>query len=147
MTGMRMFWTRRFGAALVLPAALLCGCATGSPPATGPTETRAMEQRFIVRYQDDSAPGKAQDRVADAVSQVGRQAGVLDADSSPQVTWLRRLAVGADVVSITPALDASGAQRLLEALNADPDVVYAEPDSVMTIGPGPRRPALEPTGD
>ena len=77
-----------------------------------------------------------------------RGAGLMDATGMPRkVTWLRRLAVGADVVSIEPTLDATQARRLLDALEADPDVEYAEPDSRMTIGPGTDMPMRGPTVD
>lgn len=139
---------RRFGAALCLPALLLSGCAMGGdPPAATTTGTIPMQQRFIVRYVPGSAPERDPSLVADRIAQSAGAAGVVDAKGLPgKVTWLRRLAVGADVVSIDPALDAVQARRLLDALGAEPDIEYAEPDGHMTIGPGPALPARVRSG-
>jgi hypothetical protein len=140
---------RRFGAAFFVSALLLSGCAMGGdPPATTSSEVSAMQQRFIVRYTPGSAPERDPGRVAERIAASARGAGLVDARGMPgKVTWLRRLAVGADVVSIDPQLDAAQSQRLLETLNAEPDVEYAEPDGRMTIGPGPdmrmRGPAVD----
>lgn len=140
---------RRFGAAFFVSALLLSACVMGGDPAaTTSSEVSAMQQRFIVRYTPGSAPERDPALVADRIAQSARGAGLVDAKGVPgKVTWLRRLAVGADVVSIDPALDAAQSQRLLDALNAEPDVAYAEPDSRMTIGPGPemrmRGPAVD----
>ncbi|MCD9124523.1 hypothetical protein [Luteimonas fraxinea] len=140
---------RRFGAAFFASAVLLSGCAMGGdPPATPSSEVSAMQQRFIVRYTPGSAPERDPALVADRIAESARGAGLVDAKGMPgKVTWLRRLAVGADVVSIDPELDAAQAQQLLDALNAESDVEYAEPDSRMTIGPGPemrmRGPAVD----
>ena len=141
---------RRFGAAFFVPALLLSGCAMGgdTPTPTTSSEAHAMQQRFIVRYTAGSMPERDSTLVADRVADSARGAGLVDAKGVPgKVTWLRRLAVGADVVSIDPALDPAQAQRLLDALNAEADVQYAEPDSRMTIGPGPemrmRGPAVD----
>jgi len=130
---------RRFGAAFFVPALLLSGCAMGGdPPATSSSEAGAMQQRFIVRYTPGSAPERDPALVADRVTQSARGAGLVDVKGTPgTVTWLRRLGVGADLVSIEPMLDAAQSQRLLDALNAESDVEYAEPDGRMTIGPGP----------
>ena len=142
-------FARHFGAAFFVPALLLSGCAMGGdPPATPSSEVSAMQQRFIVRYTPGSAPERDPALVADRIAESARGAGLVDAKGMPgKVTWLRRLAVGADVVSIDPELDAAQTQRLLEALNAEADVEYAEPDGRMTIGPGPemrmRGPAVD----
>ncbi|MFL6588056.1 MAG: hypothetical protein ACJ8GV_14370 [Luteimonas sp.] len=140
---------RRFGAAFFVSALLLSGCAMGGdPPATTSSEVSAMQQRFIVRYTPGSGPERDPGRVAERIAASARGAGLVDARGMPgKVTWLRRLAVGADVVSIDPQLDVAQSQRLLETLNAEPDVEYAEPDGRMTIGPGPdmrmRGPAVD----
>lgn len=107
-----------------------------------------MQQRFIVRYTPGSAPAQDPALVADRIENTARGAGVVDARGVPgNVTWLRRLAVGADVVSIEPALDAAQAQHLLQALAAESDIEYAEPDSRMTIGPGPETRMKDPAID
>lgn len=140
---------RRFGAAFFVTALLLSGCAMGGdPPATTSSEVTAMQQRFIVRYVPGSAPERDPALVADRIAASARGAGLVDAKGVPgTVTWLRRLAVGADVVSIDPTLDPAQLQRLLDALNADPDVEYAEPDARMSIGPGTDMPMRGPTVD
>lgn len=140
---------RRFGAAFFASALLLSGCAMGGdPPATTSNEVSAMQQRFIVRYTPGSAPERDPALVAVRIAESARGAGLVDTKGMPgKVTWLRRLAVGADVVSIEPALDAAQSQRLLAALNAESDVQYAEPDGRMTIGPGPEMRMRGPAAD
>lgn len=140
--------TRRFGAAFFVPALLLSACVMGGDPPANPSGASAMQQRFIVRYSAGSAPDRDPALVADRVSRSARGAGVFAAAGAPgSVTWLRRLAVGADVVAIDPALDAAQARRLLDALNAEADVEYAEPDSRMTTGPGPEMRTRGPAVD
>ncbi|MBB3345028.1 hypothetical protein [Luteimonas sp. RC10] len=124
----------------ILAVAVLCApvaalMASRGPDAPAPPHNEpAMQQRFIVKYRAGTEPARDPhavqahlDQVADALSQTGKAA------ASPKLSWLRRLAVGADVFSVDPALDAAGTRRLLEALQADADVDYAEPDGIMTI--------------
>jgi len=139
---------RRLGAACLVPALLLSACAMGGDPPANPTSgATTMQQRFIVRYVADSAPGRESSLVADRVEATAQRAGITGkGGAASDVTWVRRLGVGADVVAFRPELDTAQAQRLLEALNADPEVEYAEPDGVMTIGPRPgtlRGPAVD----
>jgi len=140
---------RRFGAAFFLPVLLLSACAMGGDPQSDAnTEIEPMQQRFIVRYAPGTAPERDPGLVADRIAQTARAAGLVDAKGMPaRVTWLRRLAVGADVVSVDPELDAAQAQRLLQALEAEPDVEYAEPDRRMMLGPGPVMPTKRPESD
>lgn len=85
-------------------------------------------QRFIIRYRGDSAPGadcrQVQARLDRCTRAMPRGAGL-------RLSWLRRLGIGADVISADRALDREEAQRLMQALAADPDVEYVEPDGVM----------------
>ena len=131
--------TRRFGAAFCLTVLLVSACAMGGdPPPDATTGSSPMQQRFIVRFVPGSAPEQNPALVADRIMQTARTEGLVDKTGVPgKVTWLRRLAVGADVVSIDPQLEAGQARRLLEALGAQPDIEYAEPDGRMTIGPDP----------
>lgn len=133
---------RRFGAAFFLPALLLSACAMGGDPPAARSEASPMQQRFIVRYTPGSAPERDQTQVAGRIARSAHDAGLIDAKDVPgRVTWLRRLAVGADVVAFDPALDATQAQRLLDVLGAEQDVEYAEPDGRMGIDPMPGRPS------
>lgn len=50
---------------------------------------------------------------------------------APRLEWQRRLGVGADLFVASPPLGREQAQRLLDALAAEPDVEYAEPDALM----------------
>ncbi|UNK43217.1 hypothetical protein MNO14_03735 [Luteimonas sp. S4-F44] len=123
----------------ILAVAVLCApvaalMASRGPDAPAPHNEPAMQQRFIVKYRAGTEPARDPhavqahlDQVADALPRTGKAA------SAPKLSWLRRLAVGADVFSVAPALDADGTRRLLDALQADTEVDYAEPDGIMTI--------------
>ncbi|MEN5061691.1 hypothetical protein [Luteimonas sp. TWI1416] len=123
----------------ILAVAVLCApvaalMASRGPDAPTPHNEPAMQQRFIVKYRAGTEPARDPhavqahlDQVAEALPRSGK------AGSTLRLSWLRRLAVGADVFSVDPALDADGTRRLLDALQADGEVDYAEPDGIMTI--------------
>lgn len=120
--------------ALLLATMATTGCAmTNQPNATdaGPA------QRVIVKFRDDSPAGRDPSAVQarlDGIAAAG--AGTPGA----ALRWLHRTGVGADVITVTPPLDAAQTARLLERLSAAPDVEYVEPDGRMRIAPGAAAP-------
>lgn len=126
--GLRSLWPL----ALVLVFTVM-GCAMANQ------QTVALEgdgpwQRFIVKFSGDSAPGRD---AAAVQSRLDAAAKAIGANDAVTVQWQRRMGVGADVVVASEPLDRAHAQRLLERLEADPDVEYAEVDGMMGIGPVP----------
>lgn len=139
----------------ILPALcmmlLAAGCAlpaAGAERATNrASAAEASVHRFIVKYRPETRAGRETAAVAAQVNRIASQAGLEDGTGAPLLRWERRLGVGADVVVSSRPLDAEAAQRLLQALNDDPDVEYAEPDGMMRRGPGPDVRGPEIRGD
>lgn len=88
------------------------------------------QQRFIVRFGDRDRPAAGGPELRQRLQAIAAQAGLHGLD------WQRRLAVGADLVTTPGPLDAAAATRLLQAMNARPDVDYAEADTRATAGSG-----------
>ena len=100
-------------------------------------------QRFIVKYNPDSAPGRDPEQARarlESTNYPGSVAGSGDGPF-PQLQWQRRLGVGADLFMTAQALDRRDAQRLLKALASDPEVEYVEAETMMHALPAqPQRP-------
>jgi serine protease len=90
--------------------------------------------RFIVTYR----PGSAE-RITPALASrsannaLRRYSAALAAHTSaaPTATWVRKMAVGADVVRVSRKLSSSEALAYMQQLAADPAVVHVEPDVMM----------------
>lgn len=107
----------------------------GEPAGGGPFA------QFIVKYRDDSAPLKQQGVVQTRLNQTARGlAG--KGGAAPTLTWKHRMGINADVFSVSPALDRAGAQRLMQAFAADPDVQFIEPDNHIALDPIIRGPEV-----
>lgn len=130
--GLRSLWPL----ALVLVFTVM-GCAMANQQAVA-LEGDGPWQRFIVKFSDDSAPGRDSAAVQPRLDAAAK---AVTTDGNVALQWRRRMGVGADVVAASVPLDRAQAQRLLERLAADPDVEYAEVDGMMTIGPVPESPA------
>ncbi len=118
--------------ALVLVMTVV-GCAMANqnvqlPDGDGPW------QRFIVKFEADSAPGRDSAQVQ---SRLDAAAKTLAPSGDLALRWERRMGIGADVVTASVPLDRVRTQRLLAGFAADPEIEYAEIDGVMTIGPVP----------
>jgi serine protease len=99
--------------------------------------------QFIVKYRDDSAPLKQQGVVQTRLNQTAqRLQGVAGKGGAPTLTWKHRMGINADVFSVSPALDRAGAQRLMQAFAADPDVQFIEPDNHIALDPIIRGPEV-----
>jgi len=99
--------------------------------------------QFIVKYRDDSAPLKQQGTVQTRLNQTAqRLQGVAGKGGVPTLTWKHRMGINADVFSVSPALDRAGAQRLMQAFAADPDVQFIEPDNHIALDPIIRGPEV-----
>ena len=99
-------------------------------------------QRFIIKYRNDSlehrdaaARERSLHRAASAV-QV-RDPSARGGMRAIQLQHVRRMALGADVIVSSHALDRASADTLMRRLASDPRVEYVEVDARM-------RPALEP---
>ncbi len=92
-------------------------------------------ERFIIRYQPGSPEYGNATKTVTAVSQAAIQGGTLKAASlsANPVKYIRQLAIGAEVVQLPQKLAASDALLFMQALAADPDVLFVEPDVMDTI--------------
>jgi len=105
----------------------------GAPVGAGPFG------QFIVKYRDSSAPLKQQGLVQ---ARLNRTAQAVPGKAL-KLTWKHRMGIEADVFAVEPALDAAGAQRLMQAFAADPDVQFIEPDNHIALDPIIRGPAIQ----
>jgi serine protease len=84
---------------------------------------------FIVKYRDGSAERRDVGKMKSALTRVGqgRVAG-----RALRLGHVRRLALGADLVSVDRKLDRVEAEALMRRLAADPNVEYVEPNLILT---------------
>lgn len=97
--------------------------------------------RFLVRYRDGSAPALDRAELSRRLERAA-VASALDGAVRGQpvrLQWLRRLAVGADLVVSDRPLPAGDARHLMQSLARDADVEYVEPDLRTATPPGPGR--------
>ena len=81
----------------------------------------ANATRFIVKYREGSAVHRDPSLLQRDLARMAKSAG-------QPVGHLRRLAVGADVISVPRALGKAGAAAFMRAMAANPDVEYIEVD-------------------
>jgi serine protease len=93
----------------------------------------SMTDRFIVKYKTDSTEGK------DA-SAVDTKLTRLSAALPAKAHHLRRMGIGADVVTADRKLSASDAKAFMRGIASDPNVEYVEPDAVTTAQMVPNDP-------
>ena len=84
---------------------------------------------FIVKYRDGSAERRDVGKVKSALTRMG-QARI--AGRAMRLGHVRRLALGADLVSVDRKLDRVEAEALMRRLAADPNVEYVEPNLILT---------------
>lgn len=131
-----------------LGLAVLCvlagtpGQAVARDPGRAAQAPMEAPQRFIIKYRNDSlehrdaaARERSLHRAASAV-QV-RDPSARGGMRAIQLQHVRRMALGADVIVSSHALDRVSADTLMRRLASDPRVEYVEVDARM-------RPALEP---
>lgn len=137
--------TIRFASrASTLAAAILLGLAvqpaTAADNVIGPfhvpatSAAAASGQRFIVKYRAGSAA--ARDRQLAPRAAAAAMTRTLAARGNvavPALRALRRTASGADVLRVSRALDVDESQRFLQQLRLDPDVQYAQLDSLKHV--------------
>lgn len=83
--------------------------------------------RFIITYRDGSTTKNNRAAVQRNIGDAVRKAG-LDRAKATNVSYLRRLGTGADLVSTSRKLDRVEAQALMRQIAADPAVAYVTPD-------------------
>ena len=119
-----------------LAAAIALCLAAGAMPLAAqgrvdlsPLQSGESYDRFIVKYRDGSAPDRQPVERARALGQaVGPGVGGRPID----VAYLRRMAVGGDVIKASRKLDHVEAAQLMRQLANSPDVEYVEVDQLMT---------------
>ncbi|WP_058834476.1 S8 family serine peptidase [Luteimonas abyssi] len=80
---------------------------------------------FIVKYREGSAQReRPAQHLSEAVGLAWRQ---VSGTAAAGVTYVRRMAVGADVIRLPAALDGAQATQLMQQIAADPAVEYVEP--------------------
>jgi serine protease len=93
----------------------------------------ASSDRFIVKYKT----GTAERRAASAVqSKLNRLAN----DFPSKAHHMRRMGIGADVVTTERKLTAKEAKAFMRAIASDPNVEYVEPDAEMSTTTIPNDP-------
>lgn len=93
----------------------------------------ASNDRFIIKYKT----GTAERRSSSAIqSRLDRLAGAFPA----RARHVRRMGIGADVVTTARKLDVRDAKAFMRAIASDPDVEYVEPDTPMSVTMAPDDP-------
>lgn len=116
-------------------------------------DSASTHQRFIVTYKDGSSVVAAQATASAAArlkagaaleASLARAARVLPARNGRalQLTGVRRLAVGPELVQADRPLDRSEAETLMRQLAADPEVASVEVDQLMKASLVPNDPSL-----
>jgi serine protease len=93
--------------------------------AAGTLKDDSMTDRFIVKYKTDSIEGQDGSAVDTKLTR-------LSAALPSRARHLRRMGIGADVVTTEHKLNASDAKAFMRGIASDPNVEYVEPDSTMT---------------
>jgi serine protease len=121
--------------ALTATSALGIAAAGGPADAAGRIEINTLQaegsfNRFIVKYRDGSAQSVQPESVQRHLEATAQRAVSLNRKGAVPLVLghIRRLAVGADVVSVGRGLDRAEAETLMRELAADPDVEYVEVD-------------------
>lgn len=88
--------------------------------------------RFIIRYRDDvpTTPVAAGQAAAAAMTRAAKMSSSLRVHA-PKVTYKRKMAIGAHVITTSRKLNASEAATFMQAMAADPTVAYVEPDVLL----------------
>jgi serine protease len=121
--------------ALTATSALGIAAAGGPAEAAGRIEINTLQaegpfNRFIVKYREDSAQFSRPESVQRHLEATAQRSVSLNRTGATPLVMghIRRLAVGADVVSVGRGLDRAEAETLMRELAADPDVEYVEVD-------------------
>lgn len=99
----------------------------GDVPRIGGMSDNQTFHRFIITYRDGSTAKSSRAAVLRNVGAAVRTAG-LDRTKATNVSYLRKLGTGADLVSTSRKLDRAEAQALMRQIAADPAVAYVTPD-------------------
>jgi serine protease len=85
--------------------------------------------RFIIRYRDDAptTPVAASQAATAAMTRTIKTQSSLSRNA-PKVTYTRKMALGAHVISTSRKLNGSEAAAFMQSIAADPTVAYVEPD-------------------
>ncbi|ASL42776.1 Extracellular basic protease [Burkholderia sp. AD24] len=89
--------------------------------------------RFIVKYKTGTVESGATSAVR---SRLDQMSSTLPAKAH----HTRRMGIGSDVITTEHKLNATQAKKFMQAIAADPNVEYVEPDTVATTGSSPNDP-------
>jgi serine protease len=95
--------------------------------------SNATIDRFIVKYKSTTAEGTSTTAVQSRLDRLG---GVFPS----KARHLRRMGVGADVITTERKLNADEAKKFMRAIASDPDVEYVEPDVPISATSAPNDP-------
>jgi serine protease len=125
-------------AAVALATPLAQACASTNIARSMPTgpRDRARIDRFIVTYRAGSAESVHRhallQNVSAAVSRAGLDRPAADGPAARiaplSARYVRKLAVGSDLIGVSRALDDVQARNLMQMIAADPAVLHVEPD-------------------
>ncbi len=115
---------------LALATALALGTLASATATAGQVYSDALAtqssfNQFIVQFKAGSA-------TANSIVANSRAASELSLQTGRQLSHQRRLAIGSDVIRIEgKPMSAAEAGRFMQALAANPDVEYVQPDAIM----------------
>ena len=96
----------------------------------------ASNDRFIVKYKTGTAERGSTSAVQ---SRLDRLTNAFPA----KARHVRRMGIGADVITTERKLNARDAKAFMRAMASDPDVEYVEPDTPMSVNMAPNDPDYE----
>ena len=112
----------RLAGQIALAIAIAFGAATAGAAAVSPVQDATHQ--LIVKFRGASQTGSAGPEGRRGLSDMAFAAGA-------ELTWVREMATGAQVFSLTRALPLDEVAAIAERIAANPAVEYAEPDQRM----------------
>jgi len=109
------------------PAARQAHLPNAGVSATGDTQTYG---RFIVTYRNGAATKNNRTAIAKDANAALSRAGLAGKLKPASATYMRKLAIGADLVRTSRRLDRVEAEAFMRQIAADPNVVSVKPDAM-----------------
>lgn len=136
---MRKPIVRRLGGALALSVALAFGSVAAAADLASKINNSALSASqqydgFIVHYRDGAPALSSSRNLSASLARVETRVGV-------RATHVRRLAAGGELIEFDQSFSRLDAQSVMEAIAADPDVVFVEPNARMYLALTPNDPS------